>query len=91
MRKINSLQINCNIKDSSSQSQSKDLSVKVESLTNEISLNLKDYETKTGIKDAIIILEYYVGVPRLLVWNDINKEDPMIIPLDKAHIKCRTK
>jgi hypothetical protein len=40
----------------------------------------------------VILLEYLDGVPRLIVWADINQEDPThVIELRKASEKARRK
>lgn len=31
-----------------------------------------------------VLIELWNGVPRVVIWEDINTEDPQIIPLDKA-------
>lgn len=58
-----------------------------------IAISLAGYSTKTSIEgfdDAIVFLELYDGKPRLLVWADINSEDPThIIDLSGAHESCR--
>lgn len=51
----------------------------------QIQIQIPGYETNTGIEDdAIVILEVWEGRLRLLIWDDINAEEPTIVPLDKA-------
>jgi hypothetical protein len=55
-----------------------------------ITLKIAGYETCNGIDDAVVLLEHYEGVPRLVVWADINNEEPThIIDLSGAEKKRR--
>lgn len=55
----------------------------------DLEISIDGCETSTGILDPVIILERWQGELRLLVWNDINREDPLIISLEKAKAKYR--
>jgi len=37
-----------------------------------------------------VLIEYYEGSLRVVVWNDINQEDPMVLKLDNAHESKRS-
>jgi len=70
------------------------LCVRVKNEDNDgLAVSLDGYSTKTrviGFDDAVIYLEMYDGSPRLLVWADINSEDPThIIDLSGAHVSLR--
>lgn len=55
-----------------------------------ITLKIAGHETCNGIDDAVVLLELYEGVPRLIVWADINSEEPThIIDLSGADKKKR--
>lgn len=55
-------------------------------------IGAKNYSTKTGEEDEIIMIEQSEGKLRLIVWGDINEEDPThIINLNGARESRREK
>lgn len=64
--------------------ETRQVSVQVE----ENSSGLAIYPEGTGVFDgtfAPIVLEFYDGRLRLLVWENINEQEPKIIDLSQAH------
>ena len=64
--------------------ETRQVSVKVE----DNSLGLAIHPEGTGVFDgtyAPIVLEFYDGRLRLLVWDNINEQEPKIIELSQAH------
>lgn len=55
----------------------------------DLEITIPGCETKCGEGDPVIILEKWEGELRLLIWNDINREGPLIISLEKAKTKYR--
>jgi hypothetical protein len=51
-----------------------------------VEIHLPGYEAMTG-GDGIIFLELYEGKPQLLVFDDINVENPKKLPLDGAKLE----
>lgn len=49
-----------------------------------IEIFLDGYGTVCGENDSVIMLHQYTSGAELLVWPDINTEDPVFVPLSNA-------
>jgi len=62
------------------------LPFKIEVHNGHILIRPKGYGEKVSVdgKGSPIMVEYYEGEVRVIVWDDINKEDPKTISMEKA-------
>lgn len=60
------------------------LEVKIDEHNGAIWISASGYGTMIRPSDDIIVLEVCEGELRLQIWNDINKEDPITVSLEKA-------
>ena len=65
------------------------IKIKMEKGNLGIGIHVDGFGVYEGNEYAPIFFEIYNGVPRLVIWEDINSSEPKIISLEKARISER--